>query len=138
MKTFLSGIAAIALAGALVTPAVAQDASIHIHGGSVGFIVGVGGQSILGHQLPGDSACEWLIDTTLDINLCEFVELQLRIGAQFSAFAGQIGMFESGVTAAWFGLVPAVVIGGGATLLVALLWMRWFPALRRIDRFPGH
>ena len=47
MKTFLGGVAALAVAGALAIPAVAQtpDATIHIHGGSVGFIVGVGGSS---------------------------------------------------------------------------------------------
>jgi len=31
--------------------------------------------------------------------------------------------------------VPAVLIGGIGTLLVALLWMRWFPELLRRDRF---
>ena len=64
-----------------------------------------------------------------------------RVSAVNGVFIGasnELGEFESGVTAAWFGLVPAVVIGGVATLLVALLWMRWFPALRSIDRFPGH
>jgi hypothetical protein len=64
-----------------------------------------------------------------------------RVSAVNGVFVGasnELGEFESGLTAAWFGLVPAVVIGGIATLLVAGLWMRWFPALRTIDRFPGH
>ena len=64
-----------------------------------------------------------------------------RVSAVNGVFVGasnELGEFESGLTAAWFGLVPAVVIGGVATLLVAGLWMRWFPALRTIDRFPGH
>jgi hypothetical protein len=64
-----------------------------------------------------------------------------RVSAVNGVFIGasnELGEFESGLTAAWFGLVPAVVIGGLATLLVAGLWMRWFPALRTIDRFPGH
>ena len=45
MKTLFLGAVAVVLAGALVAPAFAQDpdATIHIHGGSVGFIVGVGG-----------------------------------------------------------------------------------------------
>jgi len=45
MKTVFRGVAGIVLAGALFAPALAQnpDATIHIHGGSVGFIVGVGG-----------------------------------------------------------------------------------------------
>jgi len=64
-----------------------------------------------------------------------------RVSAVNGVFIGasnELGEFESGVTAAWFGLVPAVVIGGIATLVVAGLWMRWFPALRKVDRFPGH
>jgi hypothetical protein len=28
------------------------------------------------------------------------------------------------------------VVGGVASVAIAGLWMRWFPALRRIDRFP--
>lgn len=63
-----------------------------------------------------------------------------RVSAVNGVFIGasnELGEFESGLTAAWFGIVPAVVIGGVATVLVAGLWMRWFPALRTIDRFPG-
>jgi MFS family permease len=64
-----------------------------------------------------------------------------RVSAVNGVFIGasnELGEFESGFTAAWFGLIPAVVVGGVATLVVAGLWMWWFPALRRIDRFPGH
>ena len=39
-----------------------------------------------------------------------------------------------GITAAWFGTVPAVVLGGIGTLIVVGLWMRLFPALRTVDR----
>jgi Transmembrane secretion effector len=46
----------------------------------------------------------------------------------------QLGEFESGMTAALFGAVPAVVLGGFGTILVALLWMKLFPALRKMDR----
>jgi MFS family permease len=63
-----------------------------------------------------------------------------RVGAVSWMFIGasnELGEFESGLTAAWWGLVPAVVVGGGATLAVAWLWTRWFPELRRLDRFPG-
>ncbi len=61
-----------------------------------------------------------------------------RVGAVNSMFIGasnELGEFESGVTAAWWGLKPAVVIGGLATLAVSALWARWFPALRRMDGF---
>jgi hypothetical protein len=60
-----------------------------------------------------------------------------RVSAVNSVFIGtsnQLGEFESGVTAAWFGTVPAVVLGGVCTLLVAGLWMRLFPALLRRDK----
>jgi MFS family permease len=60
-----------------------------------------------------------------------------RVTAVNSVFIGasnQLGEFESGVTAAWFGAVPAVVIGGVGTLLVVAGWMRLFPALVRLDR----
>jgi MFS family permease len=61
-----------------------------------------------------------------------------RVGAVNSMFIGasnELGEFESGVTAAWWGLKSAVVVGGLATLGVSALWARWFPALRRLDRF---
>jgi MFS family permease len=61
-----------------------------------------------------------------------------RVSAINSLFIGtsnQFGEFESGVTAALFGSVPAVMIGGIGTIAVALIWMRWFPELRRIDNF---
>jgi hypothetical protein len=58
-----------------------------------------------------------------------------RVSAVNMLFIGtsnQLGEFESGVTAALLGAVPAVVLGGVATLGVALLWMRLFPALRAV------
>jgi len=66
-------------------------------------------------------------------------EIRGRVSAVNSVFIGasnELGEFESGVTAAWVGIVPAVVIGGGATIAVAAAWARLFPDLRRIDRFP--
>ena len=57
-----------------------------------------------------------------------------RVSAVNSIFIGasnQLGEFESGLTAAWFGLVPSIVIGGVGTLLVTVLWMRLFPSLAR-------
>jgi MFS family permease len=59
-----------------------------------------------------------------------------RVSAVNSMFIGasnQLGEFESGVTAAWFGTVPSVVIGGIGTLLVVVLWMRMFRELARVD-----
>ena len=67
-------------------------------------------------------------------------EIRGRVSAVNGVFIGasnELGEFESGVVAAWFGAVPAVLIGGTATLLVALVWARVFPELWRMDRFPG-
>lgn len=61
-----------------------------------------------------------------------------RVGAVNSVFTGtsnQLGQFQSGVVAAWLGAVSAVAIGGTGTLLVAALWIWWFPALWKSDRF---
>jgi MFS family permease len=60
-----------------------------------------------------------------------------RVSAVNSLFIGasnQLGEFESGLTAAWFGTVPSVVIGGAGTIVVVVLWMVFFPGLRKLDR----
>jgi len=59
-----------------------------------------------------------------------------RVSAVNSLFVGtsnQLGEFESGLTAAWLGTVPAVLLGGVGTIFVALAWMRLFPPLRDAD-----
>lgn len=64
-------------------------------------------------------------------------EMRGRVSAVNGLFIGasnQLGEFESGVTAAWFGTVPAVVMGGVGTLLVTGLWIKLFPTLARRDR----
>lgn len=64
-------------------------------------------------------------------------EMRGRVSAVNSLFIGtsnQLGEFESGLTAAWWGTVPATVIGGLGTLVVALLWMRLFPELAQRDQ----
>lgn len=61
-----------------------------------------------------------------------------RVAAVENVFIGasnELGAFESGVTAHWFGVAPAVVLGGSLTLVVVALWWRHFPDLRDIDRF---
>ncbi|GJD42621.1 Enterobactin exporter EntS [Methylobacterium cerastii] len=60
-----------------------------------------------------------------------------RVSAVNTVFIGasnELGEFESGSVAALIGAVPAVVVGGAATVLVAVLWGRLFPALRARDR----
>ena len=64
-------------------------------------------------------------------------EMRGRVGAVNYLFVNasyQLGGFESGITAALFGAVPSVLIGGVGTIAVALLWMKLFPPLRVLDR----
>lgn len=58
------------------------------------------------------------------------------VNAVFIGASNELGEFESGVTAAWWGAVPAVIVGGVATLGVAALWSRLFPELAGMDRLP--
>jgi MFS family permease len=62
-----------------------------------------------------------------------------RVSAVSSIAIGasnELGEFESGTTAAWFGLVPAIVVGGVVTLAVAVLWAKvFFPMLWRLQTF---
>ncbi len=63
-------------------------------------------------------------------------EMRGRVSAVNMMFIGasnEVGQFESGVTAAWFGAVPAVVVGGVGTILIVVLWSRLFPELRRVN-----
>jgi MFS family permease len=57
------------------------------------------------------------------------------VNAVFIGASNELGEFESGLTAAWWGVRPAIVVGGFASIAVAVLWSRWFPELRRMDRF---
>jgi MFS family permease len=59
------------------------------------------------------------------------------VNAVFIGASNELGEFESGVTAAWFGTIPAVLVGGAATIVVAGLWSWLFPSLRTLQRFPG-
>ncbi len=60
-----------------------------------------------------------------------------RVNAVDMLFIGasnELGEFESGLTAHWFGTVPAVVLGGVGTLVVVALWAWRFPELRQVDQ----
>ena len=64
-------------------------------------------------------------------------EMRGRVSAVNSLFIGtsnQLGEFESGVTASWFGIVPATIFGGVGSIVVALIWMGVFPGLRKLER----
>lgn len=64
-------------------------------------------------------------------------EMRGRVSAVNGLFIGasnQLGEFESGVTAHWFGTVPAVVMGGVGTLVVTGVWIKLFPTLAKRDQ----
>ncbi len=64
-------------------------------------------------------------------------EMRGRVNAVDMLFIGasnELGEFESGLTAHWFGTVPAVVLGGVGTLVVIALWAWRFPELRNVDQ----
>jgi MFS family permease len=52
----------------------------------------------------------------------------------FISASNELGAFESGVAASLIGAVPAVVLGGVATIALAAVWAKVFPPLARIDR----
>jgi MFS family permease len=64
-------------------------------------------------------------------------EMRGRVNSVDMVFIGtsnELGQFESGITAQWFGTVPAVLLGGVGTLVVIALWAWWFPELRRAGK----
>jgi MFS family permease len=64
-------------------------------------------------------------------------EMRGRVNAVDMLFIGvsnELGEFESGLTAQWFGTIPAVVLGGVGTLLVIATWAWLFPELREADQ----
>ena len=65
-------------------------------------------------------------------------EMRGRVLAVENVFIGasnELGAVESGLTAAAFGLVGAMLFGSVGTLAVVAVWWRFFPALRDVDRF---
>ena len=67
-------------------------------------------------------------------------EMRGRVSAVNMMFIGasnEVGQFESGITAAWLGTVPAVVAGGVGTIAIVALWTRLFPELRRVNELGG-
>jgi hypothetical protein len=64
-------------------------------------------------------------------------EMRGRVSAVNSLFVGasnELGEFESGLTASWWGAVRAVVIGGIGSLMITGVWSVFFPSLRRADQ----
>jgi MFS family permease len=63
-------------------------------------------------------------------------DMRGRVSAVNSVFIGvsnEVGQFESGITAQWFGTVPAVILGGVGTMAIVALWAWVFPVLRQVN-----
>lgn len=70
------------------------------------------------------------------VQLATPAEMRGRVSSVNSLFIGasnELGSFESGLTAQWWGAVPATILGGVGALVVAALWSFFFPAMRNID-----
>jgi MFS family permease len=89
--------------------------------------------------LSGADAISVFIRSTL-VPLVTPTEMRGRVLAVENVFIGgsnELGAFESGVTGQLLGPGPAVILGGIATLGIAVGWWRLFPGLRDVDEFPG-
>ena len=81
-----------------------------------------------------------MLSTVIRQSLIQFAtpdDMRGRVFAVNTLFvncAGQIGMFKSGITAAWFGPVGSAVLGGAVVLGVVVVWAWRFPTLRRVER----
>lgn len=60
------------------------------------------------------------------------------VNALFIGASNEFGSFESGVTAQWWGAVPAVVVGGIGAIVVTGAWTLMFPSLRKVNRLSEH
>jgi len=93
--------------------------------------------SLIALAVTGASDMVSVFVRTALINFATPDAMRGRVGAVNMLFIGasnELGEFESGFTAAWFGTVPAVIVGGLGTLGVVALWMWLFPPLRDVDK----
>jgi len=105
-----------------------------VFGVSTSFAVSVAALVVMG---AGDMVSVYIRHLLVQLETPD--QIRGRVSAVNAVFIGasnELGGFESGLTAAWWGVVPAVVVGGAATLGVAAAWTRLFPGLRTLDRFP--
>jgi hypothetical protein len=61
----------------------------------------------------------------------------LAVNSMFTGTSGTLGEFRAGAVAAAFGAFTSVLVGGIGAVAVALLWMRLFPEIAKIDKIQG-
>jgi MFS family permease len=106
--------------------------SMIVFGLSTSFLLSLGALAVSGFA---DMVSVNIRSTTVALATPD--ELRGRVNAVemvFISASNQLGAFESGLAAALVGTIPAVVVGGVATIAVAGLWLRFFPSLARLDR----
>jgi MFS family permease len=92
--------------------------------------------SLMGLLLVGACDMVSVIVRSTMVQLATPDEMRGRVSAVNMIFIGasnEFGQFESGITAQWFGTVPAVILGGVGTLVVVALWAWMFPELRKVN-----
>ncbi len=95
------------------------------------------GLSVVALLLVGASDMVSVVIRSSVLQLATPMEMRGRVSAVNSLFVGasnELGEFESGVTAHWWGAVRAVVIGGVSSMVVTGLWATFFPSLRHADQ----
>jgi MFS family permease len=58
----------------------------------------------------------------------------MAVNSMFTGTSSTLGEFRAGAVAEWLGPVPSALIGGLGAIAIAVLWLRGFPDLRRVDR----
>ena len=105
-------------------------------GASTSFLVALGALFLMG---VGDMVSVYIRHLLVQFETPDAIRGRVSaVNAVFIGASNELGEFESGLTAGWFGLVPAILFGGTATLVVAAGWALGFPVLSRMDRFPHH
>ena len=117
---------------ALLATVTVFGASMIVFGLSKSFALSLGALAVSGFA---DMVSVNIRSTTVALATPD--ELRGRVNAVemvFISASNQLGAFESGTAAALIGTAPAVVLGGVATIAIALVWRQLFPSLTRLDR----
>ncbi len=137
--------------GALIVAAVLTRMTINRSGGRIMLgAVAVYGIATIAFGLSGHASLSLImlmivggadmLSTVIRQSLIQFAtpdDMRGRVFAVNALFvntSSQIGMFESGVTADWFGAVGSAALGGAAVLAIVAIWAWRFPTLRNVQR----
>jgi predicted MFS family arabinose efflux permease len=103
-----------------------------VFGLSNSFAVSLAAMGVLG---AADAVSVFIRQTLVQVATPD--EMRGRVSAVNSVFvstSNEIGDMRAGFVAAWIGAVPAVVLGGIGSVLIAAVWWKLFPELARVQR----